>query len=95
MSIAFDNSFARLPERLHAKLAPTPVRAPELIKVNHDLAAELGLDAAFLEGDEGVAMLAGNRVPKEPTLWLRPMRAISSATSCRSSATDAPCFWVR
>jgi uncharacterized protein YdiU (UPF0061 family) len=63
LAIAFDNSYARLPERFYAKLAPTPVSEPGLIKVNHALAAELGLDAAALESDEGVAVLAGNRVP--------------------------------
>ncbi|WP_370268053.1 YdiU family protein [Nioella sp.] len=64
MQIAFDNSYARLPERFFRPLAPTPVRAPALIKVNADLAAELGLDADWLESPEGVAMLAGNHVPQ-------------------------------
>ena len=64
MQIAFDNSYARLPERFFRPLAPTPVRAPALIKVNGGLAAELGLDADWLESPEGVAMLAGNHVPQ-------------------------------
>jgi uncharacterized protein YdiU (UPF0061 family) len=64
MQIAFDNSYARLPERFFRPLAPTPVRAPALIKVNAGLAAALGLDADWLESPEGVAMLAGNHVPQ-------------------------------
>ena len=64
MQIAFDNSYARLPERFFRPHAPTPVRAPALIKVNAGLAAELGLDADWLESPEGVAMLAGNHVPQ-------------------------------
>ena len=59
----FDNSYARLPERFHARLDPTPVAAPRLIKVNHALAREMGLDPAALESADGVAVLAGNAVP--------------------------------
>jgi uncharacterized protein YdiU (UPF0061 family) len=58
----FDNSFARLPERFYARLPPTPVAAPRLIRLNDALARELGLDPAFLSSPEGVAILAGNRV---------------------------------
>ena len=61
---AFDNSYARLPARFHARLAPTPVASPGLIKVNERLARELGLDAAALASAAGVAMLAGNHVPE-------------------------------
>lgn len=60
---AFDNSYQRLPDRFFARLDPTPVSAPRLIKVNTDLAALLGLDAAALASPSGVEMLAGNRVP--------------------------------
>ncbi len=63
MRIAFDNSYARLPERFHARLSPEPVAAPKLIAVNHALARQMGLDPAALETAEGVAMLAGNAVP--------------------------------
>ena len=61
--IAFDNSYARLPERFYARLDPTPVRAPALVKLNTALAVELGLDADWLASPEGVANLAGNAVP--------------------------------
>jgi uncharacterized protein YdiU (UPF0061 family) len=58
----FDNSYARLPDRFFARVAPTPVAAPRLIKVNAPLAASLGLDADWLASEEGVQVLAGNRV---------------------------------
>ena len=61
---AFDNSYARLPDRFYARLAPTPVSAPKLLRLNLALAAELGLDAAALATPDGVAVLAGNRVPE-------------------------------
>ncbi|MCJ2050409.1 protein adenylyltransferase SelO [Methylobacterium sp. J-070] len=60
----FDNSYARLPERFFARRTPTPAEAPRLIRLNRDLADELGLDAGWLAGPEGVAALAGNAVPE-------------------------------
>ncbi len=62
LCFAFDNTFARLPERFYVRLDPTPVAAPRLVKVNVDLAQELGLDADALTSEQGVAILAGNRV---------------------------------
>ncbi len=62
MPIAFDNSYARLPERFHALTPPTPVPAPRLIRLNDALAEELGLDLDWLASPDGVAMLAGNAV---------------------------------
>jgi uncharacterized protein YdiU (UPF0061 family) len=59
----FDNSYARLPERFFARLTPTPVAAPRLIRLNEMLARQLGLDPLKLSSSEGVAMLAGNTVP--------------------------------
>ena len=61
--IPFDNTYARLPERFFAKIAPTPVAAPRLIQVNDSLARELGIDPKWLASAEGVETLAGNRIP--------------------------------
>ena len=58
----FDNTYARLPERFYARVDPTQVSAPRLVKVNEELARELGLDADALKSEQGVAVLAGNRV---------------------------------
>jgi uncharacterized protein YdiU (UPF0061 family) len=60
---AFDNSYQRLPDRYYARIDPTPVSAPRLIKLNHPVARLLGLDADALATPAGVACLAGNRVP--------------------------------
>jgi uncharacterized protein YdiU (UPF0061 family) len=60
----FDNSYARLPARLYAALAPTPVRAPRLVALNTDLARLLGLDPDALATAEGAEVLAGNRLPE-------------------------------
>ena len=58
----FENTYARLPEHFYARLAPTPVAAPQLVKVNVELARSLGLDPNALTSTEGVDILAGNRV---------------------------------
>jgi serine/tyrosine/threonine adenylyltransferase len=61
---AFDNSYARLPDRFFARLPPTPVAAPRLVRLNEKLARHLGLDPAKLSSPQGLAVLAGNRVPE-------------------------------
>ncbi|HKO52915.1 MAG TPA: YdiU family protein [Polyangiaceae bacterium] len=64
VKIAFDNSYARLPERLYARVAPTHVREPRIVKVNYALAEQLRLDPAELDSPEGAQILAGNVLPE-------------------------------
>jgi len=61
--IPFENSYARLPERFFARVRPTPVAAPALVRLNESLALQLGLDPERLITPEGIEVLAGNRVP--------------------------------
>jgi len=61
---SFDNIYARLPERFFARVLPTPVSAPGLIRVNEPLATQLTLDPDLLAGEEGVQVLAGNSIPE-------------------------------
>ncbi len=60
----FDNSYALLPERFFARLPPTPVSEPSLIRLNESLALVLGLNPERLSAPEGIEVLAGNRVPQ-------------------------------
>ncbi|MGB0370199.1 MAG: protein adenylyltransferase SelO [Opitutales bacterium] len=64
MSIPFDNTYAKLPEKFYSNPTPAAVRAPGLIRVNHALANELGIDPQWLESAEGIAVIAGNEVPE-------------------------------
>ena len=64
MHIAFDNSYARDLPGTYVAWQPAAVPAPTLLYLNRELAAELGLDAGALASAEGIAMLAGNRVPE-------------------------------
>jgi serine/tyrosine/threonine adenylyltransferase len=58
----FENTYARLPEHFYARVNPTPVATPRLVKVNGELAHGLGLDPDALASAQGVAILAGNLV---------------------------------
>lgn len=59
----FDNTYARLPARFFARVAPTPVRDPEIVHVNTALAQLLGVSVAQLSSREGASVLSGNTVP--------------------------------
>jgi len=61
--IAFDNTYARLPDRFYARLTPAPASRPSLIRLNAPLAEALGLDPGWLASPEGVAVLAGAAAP--------------------------------
>ncbi len=63
VTIAFDNSYLRLPERFYARVSPTQVREPRIVKVNHALAEQLGLDPSELDSADGAQVLAGNVLP--------------------------------
>src|SRR6201991_3766834 len=59
----FQNTYAALPAGFFARVAPTPVSAPRLIKLNRPLAVHLGLDPDRLASPGGGANLGGQRVP--------------------------------
>jgi uncharacterized protein YdiU (UPF0061 family) len=59
----FDNTYAALPDSFFARVAPTPVTSPKLVKLNRPLASHLGLDPDWLASPEGVEILAGKAVP--------------------------------
>ena len=91
--LVFDNSYAQLPDRFFDRQSPTAVSRPGLIRVNHALAKELGIDPGWLASPEGVEMLAGNRLPPGPNPSRQLMPGISSATGTPNSETVAPFCW--
>ena len=64
LHIPFDNSYARLDERFYTKMKPSQVARPELIAINDELARDLGIDPAALSSQDGLDVLAGNKVPE-------------------------------
>jgi hypothetical protein len=85
----FSNSYARLPEHFFARLSPTPVAKPRLIKFNETLGAELGLDTRGLEPDESAAVFAGNVIPPGAEPIAMAYAGINSAISFLNLATAA------
>lgn len=63
MAFAFDNTYARLPQRFHAETMPSPASAPRLVALNSPLAEEMGLDLAGFSADALAAIFSGNRLP--------------------------------
>ena len=59
-ALPFDNSYARLGDQFYTRQLPVPVQSPALIRVNHTLATQLGLDPQWLESEQGVEFIAGN-----------------------------------
>ncbi|MBR0692871.1 YdiU family protein [Bradyrhizobium lablabi] len=59
----FQNTYSTLPANFFARVAPTPVASPRLIKLNLALAIQLGLDPDLLSTAEGTEILAGKLVP--------------------------------
>ena len=88
----FDNSYARLPERFFARVPPTPVSAPALIRLNESLALQLGLSPERLSTPRGIEVLAGNRVPQgalvPATYRHSPYRSHSSLNSSSISKSE-------
>ncbi|HEY2903518.1 MAG TPA: YdiU family protein [Polyangia bacterium] len=61
---AFDNSYARLPDRFYARVAPTKVGGPRVVRINQPLAELLGASAELLASSAGAALLVGNEIPR-------------------------------
>ena len=59
----FQNTYAALPANFFARVAPTPVTSPRLVKLNRPLALHLGLDPDLLDSPEGAEILSGKRLP--------------------------------
>ncbi|MEP6883266.1 MAG: protein adenylyltransferase SelO [Gammaproteobacteria bacterium] len=53
-------SYATLPDRFFARISPTPVAQPRLLKFNQELSAELQLDARDLDSEALAGLFSGN-----------------------------------
>lgn len=60
---AFDNTYAGLPDHFHRPAKPAAARAPKLIRFNHALAEELGLDVAGADGERLAQVFSGQVIP--------------------------------
>ena len=58
----FDNSYARLPSHFYTRLMPTTVTHPDLVKLNTELAEDLGIDPDLYDAKEWAAIFSGNQI---------------------------------
>ena len=63
MKLGLEHSYAALPARFFAEVAPTPVANPQLLVYNQPLASFLNLDAAL--PDHAAQLLSGNALPED------------------------------
>ncbi|MDG1430324.1 MAG: protein adenylyltransferase SelO family protein, partial [Paracoccaceae bacterium] len=61
--VPFDNSYAKLPDRMHSASLPETPKSPELLAYNEALGAELGISSATPDADL-MAVFSGKIVPK-------------------------------
>jgi len=54
------SSYAGLPERFFARVNPTPVAKPRLLRFNHALSEDLGLDLGGLDDEVLASLFSGN-----------------------------------
>jgi serine/tyrosine/threonine adenylyltransferase len=66
-AIAFENTYAEMLPGMSVAWSPAKVPHPTLLRFNHALAGELGLDATELDSPVGAAIFAGNDVPPGAT----------------------------
>ena len=60
----FDNTYSKLPDTMLSKLAPIPVKAPEIVILNSSLSKELGLDFSNTSNENLASIFSGNLLPE-------------------------------
>tara|TARA_Y100001970_G_scaffold249438_1_gene319906 strand:+ start:121 stop:1572 length:1452 start_codon:yes stop_codon:yes gene_type:complete len=60
----FDNTYFGLSDTFKENINPVPVKNPELILLNHELASELNLDFSRIENKKLSKIFSGNLLPK-------------------------------
>ena len=60
--LKLENTYITLPKNLFSFQTPTTVPNPKLVVFNKTLAKELGLNEDFLQSNEGIQFLCGNKV---------------------------------
>ena len=60
----FDNSYSNLPKSFIYEISPVPVKSPELVILNYDLASQMGLDFSKIDSEELAKIFSGNSLPK-------------------------------
>ena len=65
--LQFDNTYATELEGLYVPWQGDTVSDPAFVKLNSELAVELGIEPEDLESPDGAALLVGSRLPEDAT----------------------------
>ena len=60
----FDNTYSNLPDSMLSKLAPIPVKAPEIVILNNSLSKQLGLNFSNISDEDLSLIFSGNKLPE-------------------------------
>ena len=60
----FDNTYTKLPDNMLSRLAPIPVKAPEVVVFNNSLSKEMGLDFSNTSNEDLALIFSGNLLPE-------------------------------
>ena len=60
----FDNTYSKLPDSFISNTSPIPVKSPELIILNDNLAKQLGLNFSLISKKELSNLFSGNSLPE-------------------------------
>ena len=61
-NLKLENTYCELPNIFYSKEIPQNILNPKLVEFNKELAEDLGLDLTFLNSDEGIQFLVGNKL---------------------------------
>ena len=61
-NLKLENTYCELPNIFYSKEIPQNILNPKLVEFNKELAEDLGLDLKFLNSDEGIQYLVGNKL---------------------------------
>ena len=64
-SLQLKNSYIDLPSKFYSRISPTPVKQPNLIIFNKELAKVLAMDLPFDDSEMLANFFSGNRLPEE------------------------------
>lgn len=67
IGLKLSNTYSSLPKIFFSNQNPSHVPAPKLAAINYSLIESLGLNPKFFQSEDGIEILAGNKIPKGVT----------------------------
>ena len=61
----FENSYSSLGDSFYSKISPTPVESPNIVKLNYELADELGINLSKISSTKLANFFSGNLIAED------------------------------